>query len=62
MEEQVVSVKGTEAMLFSVIAEDGSVIVKGVPKGEYISVYALDGGLVKRITATADEQRIALSG
>ncbi|MDD4821844.1 MAG: leucine-rich repeat domain-containing protein [Bacteroidales bacterium] len=62
VEEKIVSVKGTEAVLFSVIAEDGSVIVKGAPKGEYISVYALDGVLVKRITATADEQRIALPG
>lgn len=60
IEESVVSVKGTESNLFSVRTEDGSVIVKGVLEGESISVYSLNGVLVKKVPATDNEQRIAL--
>lgn len=60
VEENVVSVKGTEAIPFSVFVESGSVVVKGVSEGECISVYAVNGGLVKSVTATGDEQQITL--
>lgn len=60
IEEEIVSVNGTEASPFAVFVESGSIVVKGVSEGESISVYAVNGGLVKSVTATGDAQRITV--